>query len=223
MRSTDECEMSRSCQSATFSKPGMRLPRRTRASPQSCSHFTGLRLCGIALEPFCAPARERLLHLAHLGALEVTDLERERLDRRRRATRTRRAARRAGRVRAPASTAPDASPSCSHTYASTSGSTLEYVPTAPESLPTAMPPRGPGEADAVAPDLRAPRARAWRRTWWARRGCRGCARPSACRGARWPGRRSLPRGRRRRRASGRTARTRVTESAVSTTSLEVRP
>ena len=33
----------------------MRLPRRTRASPQSCSDRHGLRLCGIALEPFCAP------------------------------------------------------------------------------------------------------------------------------------------------------------------------
>ena len=33
-------------------------PRSTRARPQSCSHFTGLRLWGIALEPFCAPARK---------------------------------------------------------------------------------------------------------------------------------------------------------------------
>ena len=57
MRSTDECEMSRSCQSATSSSPACTLPRSTRASPHSCSHFTGLRLWGIALEPFCAPVR----------------------------------------------------------------------------------------------------------------------------------------------------------------------
>ena len=82
MRSTDECEMSRSCHSATFSSPACRLPRSTRARPQSCSAFTGLRLCGIALEPFCAPARNGSSHLAHLGALQVADLERERLDRR---------------------------------------------------------------------------------------------------------------------------------------------
>ena len=57
MRSTDECEMSRSCHNATFSRPACRLPRSTRASPLSCSAFTGLRLWGIALEPFCDPAR----------------------------------------------------------------------------------------------------------------------------------------------------------------------
>ena len=55
MRSTDECDMSRSCHNATFSSPAWRFPRSTRASPQSCSERHGLRLCGIALEPFCAP------------------------------------------------------------------------------------------------------------------------------------------------------------------------
>jgi hypothetical protein len=39
----------------------------------------GLRLCGIALEPFCCRP-ERLLDLAHLGALEVADLGGEALD-----------------------------------------------------------------------------------------------------------------------------------------------
>ena len=48
--------MSRSCQSATFSTPTCALPRSTRASPQMRSQTTGLRLCGIALEPFW-PAR----------------------------------------------------------------------------------------------------------------------------------------------------------------------
>ena len=57
MRSTDECEMSRSCHSATSSSAAWRLPRSTRASPQSCSDLIGLRLCGIALEPFCSPSR----------------------------------------------------------------------------------------------------------------------------------------------------------------------
>ena len=79
MRSTDECEMSRSCHSAMSSSAACRLPRNTRASPQSCSDLIGLRLCGIALEPFCALAK-RLLGLAHLGALQMADLERERLD-----------------------------------------------------------------------------------------------------------------------------------------------
>ena len=51
-RSTDECEMSRSCHSATSSSPAWAFPRRTRASPVICSDLIGLRLCGIALEPF---------------------------------------------------------------------------------------------------------------------------------------------------------------------------
>ena len=62
-RSTDECEMSRSCHSATFSIAACALARTRRARPQTCSHPIGLRLCGIADEPFC-PFAERLLDLA---------------------------------------------------------------------------------------------------------------------------------------------------------------
>ena len=40
----------------------------------------GLRLCGIADEPFCWPDAERLLDLAHLGALQVADLGGEPLE-----------------------------------------------------------------------------------------------------------------------------------------------
>ena len=51
-RSTDECEMSRSCQSATFSSAAIALARISRARPTICSQPIGLRLCGIADEPF---------------------------------------------------------------------------------------------------------------------------------------------------------------------------
>ena len=44
--------MSRSCQRATFSRPTTEAARTTRASPQMRSATTGLRLCGIADEPF---------------------------------------------------------------------------------------------------------------------------------------------------------------------------
>ena len=44
--------MSRSCQSATFSSPTIDAARTTRASPQIRSATFGLRLCGIAEEPF---------------------------------------------------------------------------------------------------------------------------------------------------------------------------
>ena len=53
MRSTEECEMSRSCQSATFSIAGVTALRTMRARPVRFSVSTGLRLCGIADEPFC--------------------------------------------------------------------------------------------------------------------------------------------------------------------------
>ena len=51
-RSTDECEMSRSCHSAMFSIAAIALRRSSRARPQICSQPIGLRLCGIADEPF---------------------------------------------------------------------------------------------------------------------------------------------------------------------------
>jgi hypothetical protein len=69
--------MSRSCHSATFSSAAWALPRSTRARPEICSLLIGLRLWGIDEEPFW-PGAERLLHLAHLGALQVADLGRER-------------------------------------------------------------------------------------------------------------------------------------------------
>ena len=57
------------------------LPRSSRARPTICSQPIGLRLCGIADEPFW-PLRERLLDLADLGLLQAADLERELLERR---------------------------------------------------------------------------------------------------------------------------------------------
>ena len=44
--------MSRSCHRATSSSPAWALPRSTRARPATCSDLIGLRLWGIALEPF---------------------------------------------------------------------------------------------------------------------------------------------------------------------------
>ena len=52
MRSTDECEISRSCHSEMFSSAGVTAPRTTRAKPHRFSLKIGLRLCGMALEPF---------------------------------------------------------------------------------------------------------------------------------------------------------------------------
>src|SRR5471032_1850864 len=57
IRSSDEWEMSRSCQSATFSSAATALPRMTRARPLSFSPVIGLRLCGMALLPFWPAAK----------------------------------------------------------------------------------------------------------------------------------------------------------------------
>ena len=56
-RSTEECEMSRSCQVTTFSSAGITAERITRDSPVRFSDSTGLRLCGIADEPFWPSAK----------------------------------------------------------------------------------------------------------------------------------------------------------------------
>ena len=52
MRSTDECEMSRSCHNTTFSRAGVTAALTMRAKPVRFSVNTGLRLCGIAEDPF---------------------------------------------------------------------------------------------------------------------------------------------------------------------------
>ena len=65
--------MSRSCHRATFSTAVVALPRSTRARPVMRSVAIGLRLWGIALEPFCARA-EGLGRLQDLRALQVADL-----------------------------------------------------------------------------------------------------------------------------------------------------
>ena len=59
--------------------PTSALPRSTRAQPAMRSLRIGLRLCGMAEEPFW-PFAEGLLGLAHLGALQVAYLGGELLD-----------------------------------------------------------------------------------------------------------------------------------------------
>src|SRR5262249_41160822 len=136
IRSTEECEMSRSCHRAMSSSPAWRLERSTRASPHSCSDRQGLRLCGIALEPFWVPARKG-------SSTSRTSVRwRWRISRAKLSTDAPTVAHAyrnsAWRSRARTCVAgAGASPNRSQTNASTSGSTFEYVPTTPESLPTA--------------------------------------------------------------------------------------
>ena len=80
-RSTEECEMSRSCHSATFSSAGTTAERTTRGEPGQVLGQDRVALVrhrrGALL-----PRREILLRLAHFGALQVADLGGEPLDRR---------------------------------------------------------------------------------------------------------------------------------------------
>ena len=127
--------MSRSCQSAMFSSAddGVAAQDAGQAGdPLARDRVALVRHRGRAL----LAARERLLGLAHLGALQVADLGREPLERRaehasvvqQRGVAVARDDLRRGRL--------DAEPELRATCSSTRGSTLAYVPTAPESLPT---------------------------------------------------------------------------------------
>ena len=68
--------MSRSCHSATSSRAAWALPRSTRASPEICSLRDRVALVRHRARALL-PGAKRLLQLAHLRALQVTDLGRQ--------------------------------------------------------------------------------------------------------------------------------------------------
>ncbi len=81
IRSTEECEISRSCQSATFSMAGMAMPRTRRASPVTFSLRHRIALMGHGGRAFL-PFRKKLFRLQHFRALQMPDLGRQSLHRR---------------------------------------------------------------------------------------------------------------------------------------------
>ena len=130
--------MSRSCHSATFSRPTSAAPRTTRARPQMRSATTGFRLCGIADEPFCprpngsctsaTSVRARCrISSANLSSDDATI-----------ASAVSSSAWRS-RCRICVELGAGSSPRRSQARRSSSGSVAAYVPTAPESLPTRIP------------------------------------------------------------------------------------
>ena len=102
------------------------------------------------------PGLEPLLHLAHLGALQVPQLDRDRAPSWRPPTRTRRGTRRGGRGRSTCVAGTGVRPSAAATCASIAGSMLLYVPTAPLSLHTATVSRRGMQARAIAVHLQRP-------------------------------------------------------------------
>ena len=79
-RSADECEMSRSCQSATFSSPTTAARAHDAREPADPLGDDRVPLVRHRRRALLALA-ERLLDLAHLRAREVPDLERELVER----------------------------------------------------------------------------------------------------------------------------------------------
>ena len=132
--------MSRSCQSATFSRPGLGVAAqepRDAGDPLADDRVALVRHRRGAL---LGAGAERLLHLAHLGALEVADLGGEALEAGAGQRDRAQAARRGGRAAPPGWTRPRARGRAARsTAASTSGPFAEYVPTAPDSAPTDTP------------------------------------------------------------------------------------
>ena len=140
-RSTDECEMSRSCQSATFSKAAVGVGAQQPAQPDDLLAADRVALVRHRRRALLALG-ERLLDLADFGLLQAADLEGERLERRAGDGERRPSARRGGRAGSPAwRSAPASRPRRRQTSASIAGSRCANVPTAPEILP---------DADAVA-------------------------------------------------------------------------
>ena len=127
--------MSRSCQSATFSIAAIALPRSSRARPTTCSHPIGLRLWGIADEPFwpvsngsstspisvfCRPRISSANFSSEAAVMARVDSSS--------AWRS--------RWMICDDTGAGSRPSRAHTAASMDGSRCANVPTAPDSLPT---------------------------------------------------------------------------------------
>ena len=138
--------MSRSCQSATFSSPTTAVPLTTRASPQMRSETIGFRLCGIADEPFWPALNGSSTSRTSVRARCLSS----------RANRSSEAASSASafstsacrsRWRICVELGAGSNPSRSHATRSTSGSAAEYVPTAPENLPTRIPSRARSTRD----------------------------------------------------------------------------
>ncbi len=63
-------------------EPGLEIPPKHARQPAELFGAPGIALVGHRAGPLLRARRERLLHFAHLGALQVAHFERERLDRR---------------------------------------------------------------------------------------------------------------------------------------------
>ena len=130
--------MSRSCHSATFSRPTVALARTTRASPQIRSAVMGFRLCGIADEPFWPrPKGSSTSRTSVRARCRISVAKRSSDDAASASADSTSACR--SRCRICVELGAGSSPTRSHAIRSTSGSIAAYWPTAPDSFPTRTP------------------------------------------------------------------------------------
>ena len=221
MRSADECEMSRSCQSGTFSKPTTAAARTTRARPEIRSATFGLRLCGIADEPFIPVANGSSTSRTSVRArwrISVAKRSSEVAQ-----ARARRAARHGGRARSPASTPAPARGRAARMRSARPRDRLRIRADRARELADAAslertlePVPGTVELEGPAGELPAERRRLGvdRRASARCRSCADAPRPAA---RRRPAPASMPAG------DQRTGVAKLSASAVSTTSEDVRP
>ena len=175
--------MSRSCQRATSSRPAMQVAPQDPGQARQPLGRDRVALVGHGRRALL-PGLEPLLDLAHLGALEVAQLRGDQLDAWPRPTRRRRGTRRGGRGRSPGWPGPGCSPRRRADVAlRPPGRRWSRCPPRPTACRPRRP-RGPSAAGSRSRSAWRPTAPPWPRTWSARRGCRGCARPWPCRGAR---------------------------------------
>ena len=221
-RSADEWEMSRSCQRATFSRPTSEFARTTRARPQIRSATTGFRLCGIADEPFwprpngscTSPTSVRArcrISSANASSEDATT-----------ASAARSSAWRS-RWRICVEVGAGSRPSRSHAMPLELGIGRGVRADGARELARRASPRAPARRARGRARARTPSRRASARRSSARHGRRACGRSAASRGA--PAARAVTTAKARSRPariSAPASRT-CSESAVSTTSEDVRP
>ena len=136
-RSTDECEMSRSCHSATFSMAGTTAMRTSRARPVRFSDRIGLRLCGIAEDPFCFGAKNSCASSTSVRCMWRISTATFSTEEATTPSAAKKAAWRSRGITC-VEIGSGFRPILAQTCASTLGSTLAKVPTAPEIAPVAI-------------------------------------------------------------------------------------
>ena len=166
-------------------EPGAEVPAQHPRQPAELLALHRVALVRHRRGALLLPGPERLLHLAHLGALQVADLRRELLD-----------ARADARARVEQLRVPVAREHLRRGHRREAELRADVLLDERVDVRVRADRAGeladrdhlawPGAAARCRGGSAAPRARASRRTSSARRGCRACARPSACRGTRAP-------------------------------------